>query len=80
MLLNKLISNGPNVIVQAVRTSEARLNRAEAYLQLNKLGDALNDLNDLRRRRIIGYADVSISDKARAAHRDPQRAPEGVLL
>lgn len=64
VLLNKLISNGPNVIVQAVRTSEALLNRAEAYLQLNKPGDALNDLNDLRRRRIIGYADVSISDKA----------------
>ena len=62
-LLNKFLTNGTTQIVQAVRASEALLNRAEAYVQMNKTGDALKDLNDIRRRRITGYADVSISDK-----------------
>lgn len=52
-----------NTLYQAVRTAEAVLNRAEAYVQLGKLPEALKDLNDLRRTRIIGYKDESISDK-----------------
>lgn len=63
-LLAKFVDNGVTSISQAVRASEALMNRAEAYVQLNKLGDALKDLNDMRRRRIIGYTDASISDKA----------------
>ncbi|MBO9153600.1 RagB/SusD family nutrient uptake outer membrane protein [Chitinophaga sp. GCM10012297] len=63
-LLTKFLTNGTEAISQAVRASEAMMNRAEAYVQLNKLGDALKDLNAMRRRRIIGYADVSIGDKA----------------
>ncbi|MBV7530938.1 RagB/SusD family nutrient uptake outer membrane protein [Chitinophaga sp. sic0106] len=49
---------------QTLRTPEALLNRAEAYVQLNKLPEALNDLNSLRRTRIPGYTDVAIADKA----------------
>lgn len=64
VLLNKLLSNGPGTIVQAVRASEALLNRAEAYAQLDDPGKALKDLNDMRRRRIIGYTDTSITGKA----------------
>ena len=63
-LLQKFLTNGTASISQAVRASEALMNRAEAYVQLNKLGDALKDLNGMRRRRIIGYTDVSIGDKA----------------
>lgn len=47
-----------------IRVSEAYLNRAEAYVlseQANLLG-ALADLNELRRNRIVGYTDVSITD------------------
>ncbi|SEW35225.1 RagB/SusD family nutrient uptake outer membrane protein [Chitinophaga arvensicola] len=51
-------------LAQTMRSSEALLNRAEANVQLGKLGDALTDLNTLRRNRIIGYTDVNISDKA----------------
>ena len=48
---------------QAIRLSEAYLNRAEAYvLWDNKVTEALKDLNELRRNRIEGYSDVSISD------------------
>ena len=48
---------------QAIRISEAYLNRAEAYvLWDNKVTEALADLNELRRNRIEGYSDVSISD------------------
>lgn len=54
----------------AFRVSEALLNRAEAYAQLNKLGQtsnaqlALNDLNTLRKKRFIAasYRDLSVSD------------------
>ena len=39
------------------------MNRAEAYvLWDNKVTEALKDLNELRRNRIEGYSDVSISD------------------
>jgi tetratricopeptide (TPR) repeat protein len=63
-LLDKFTNNAPTEITQAVRTTEALMNRAEANAQLNNLGDALKALNDLRRYRIIGYTDVSITDKA----------------
>ncbi|HEY9261027.1 RagB/SusD family nutrient uptake outer membrane protein [Chitinophaga sp.] len=62
----QLITKYTNVqqeLVQCLRTGEAVLNRAEAYVQLGKLSDAMKDLNDLRRTRIIGYADESIGDK-----------------
>jgi starch-binding outer membrane protein, SusD/RagB family len=62
----QLITKYTNVdqeLVQCLRTGEAVLNRAEANVQLGKLSDAMKDLNDLRRTRIIGYADESISDK-----------------
>jgi len=57
---NKFATNlytNPTIIGQSFRTSEALLNRAEAYAQLNKLGQtanaqlALNDLNQLRKKR-----------------------------
>ncbi len=52
---------GPNVMV---RSAEAYLNRAEArVLSLTPdLAGALADLNELRRHRIVGYTDVSITD------------------
>lgn len=49
-----------------IRISEAYLNRAEAYVlseQADKLTRALADLNELRRHRIVGYEDVSITDE-----------------
>lgn len=45
-----------------VRISEAYLNRAEAYVQSQKDEEALDDLNELRRYRIVGYEDESIMD------------------
>ncbi|PWV56406.1 RagB/SusD family nutrient uptake outer membrane protein [Chitinophaga sp. S165] len=51
-------------LAQTLRSSEALLNRAEASVQLDDLGTALKDLNDLRRKRIEGYVDEVISDKA----------------
>lgn len=52
---------GPNVMV---RSAEAYLNRAEAkVLKENPdLDGALADLNELRRHRITGYEDVSITN------------------
>ncbi|MRG43580.1 RagB/SusD family nutrient uptake outer membrane protein [Chitinophaga sp. SYP-B3965] len=50
-------------LVQTIRTAEAVLNRAEANVQLDKLPEALKDLNDLRRNRIVGYRDTSIVNK-----------------
>ncbi|SMD05342.1 RagB/SusD family nutrient uptake outer membrane protein [Pedobacter africanus] len=54
---------------QAFRVSEALLNRAEAYAQLNKLGQttnaqlAINDLNTLRKKRFstASYQDLNSS-------------------
>lgn len=63
LLPNKYPNTSTNTLYQGVRTAEAVLNRAEAYVQLGKLPEALKDLNDLRRTRIIGYTDESISDK-----------------
>lgn len=56
-------------VAQVFRVSEALLNRAEAYAQLNKLGQttnaqlALNDLNTLRKKRFTpaAYQDLSSS-------------------
>ena len=45
--------------VNTIRISEAYLNRAEAYVMRNKKGQALIDLNDLKRKRIVGYADAT---------------------
>lgn len=50
--------------VNAVRISEAYLNRAEAYAQQKKKTEALADLNKLRRYRIEGYEDADIADEA----------------
>lgn len=54
---------GGSDLVQTIRTAEAVLNRAEANVQLEKLPEALKDLNDLRRNRIVGYKDTSITSK-----------------
>lgn len=54
---------GGSELVQTVRTAEAVLNRAEANVQADKLPEALKDLNDLRRTRIVGYKDTSITTK-----------------
>lgn len=61
-LVSKLPSG--NDLAQTLRSSEALLNRAEASVQLDDLGTALKDLNDLRRKRIQGYVDENITDKA----------------
>ena len=46
-----------------IRISEAYLNRAEAYAQSQGYAkEALADLNQLRRYRIVGYQDVTITD------------------
>ena len=61
--LNRLmkISEFNNV---TIRSAEAYLNRAEAKVlsATPDLAGALSDLNELRRHRIIGYSDVSITD------------------
>lgn len=56
---NGVTTTGPT---GTIRISEAYLNRAEAYAQLKKNTEALDDLNELRRYRIVGYEDVSIAD------------------
>ncbi|ASZ09641.1 RagB/SusD family nutrient uptake outer membrane protein [Chitinophaga pendula] len=61
-LVTKLPTGGD--LGQTIRAPEALLNRAEANVQLGKLPEALRDLNNLRRSRIVGYNDVSIADKA----------------
>lgn len=54
---------GPNVMI---RTAEAFLNRAEAKVLADTpdTEGALEDLNELRRHRIVGYQDISITDPA----------------
>ncbi|SHM45213.1 SusD family protein [Chitinophaga jiangningensis] len=61
-LVSKLPTSA--ALAQTLRTPEALLNRAEAYVQLDKLSDALKDLNNLRRTRIPGYKDEAVTDKA----------------
>lgn len=48
--------------VNTIRISEAYLNRAEAYVQLKKQTEALEDLNMLCRHRIEGFEDLAIAD------------------
>lgn len=48
-----------------IRVSEAYLNRAEAYAQLEKLKEGVADLNELRRHRILDYQDVAFQDSKR---------------
>lgn len=55
--LNKQQGNTSTVLGAAIRLSEAYLNRAEAYIQLNRTDDAIKDLNKLRQNRIRGYTD-----------------------
>ena len=43
--------------------SEAYLNRAEAYVELGQVDKAISDLNAVRRNRIVGYTDVTITDR-----------------
>ncbi len=63
-------TSGPTNVI---RISEAYLNRAEAYAHMdNGLGNAQEDLNYLRRHRIVGYEDVHISE--------PQRLLEEIYL
>ena len=53
-------------LYNTIRISEAYLNRAEAYVmseQENKSTLALEDLNRLRRNRIVGYKDVAIENE-----------------
>lgn len=61
--IGKVSTDGwlPNVMV---RSAEAYLNRAEARVLSSTpdLSGALADLNELRRHRITGYTDVSITD------------------
>lgn len=64
-MVNKY-TRGSATVIQCIRTGEAVLNRAEAYAQLNKLTEAMKDLNDLRRTRIPNYVDVSITDRQNA--------------
>ena len=45
-----------------LRISEAYLNRAEAYAQLGRTAEAMADLNKLKRHRITGYVDETITD------------------
>lgn len=60
-LVSKLA--GPSDLNQAMRTSEAVLNRAEANALTDQLTEAMTDLNLLRRNRIPNYADEQITDK-----------------
>lgn len=52
---------GGSSLNQNIRTAEAYLNRMEAEALLGNDGTALDLLNEFRRTRIIGYADVSLS-------------------
>lgn len=49
-----------------LRSSEIYINRAEAYAQLNKIKEAKDDLNTLRKNRFHpdGYKDLDITDQA----------------
>lgn len=52
------IYKSSSALGQALRVSEAYLNRAEAYAQMEgKREDAIRDLNALRKNRLVGYDD-----------------------
>jgi hypothetical protein len=61
-LLPKL--TGAGALKQSIRAAEAVLNRAEARARSNSLPGALEDLNYLRRARVVGYVDENITDQA----------------
>lgn len=63
----KTLSNSVNG-ENGLRTSEAYINRAEAYAQQGKVIEAVADLNTLRRNRIHPsvYADLTLTDKDQA--------------
>lgn len=58
-------SNGENFQydIKMIRTSELLLARAEAYAELNQLGQSNNDLSALRTARITGYVHAALNDK-----------------
>lgn len=65
-VISKIKSAVVNYPCFAVRVSEAYLNRAEAYIlstRADKKSGALEDLNNLRRHRIVGYSDVNIENE-----------------
>lgn len=47
---------------KTIRISEAYLNRAEALAQAGREQEALDDLNTLRRHRIVGYQDIALGN------------------
>lgn len=59
-LVSKLLVS--TTLTQVLRSSEALLNRAEAYAQLKNVGAAAADLNLLRRSRIPNYKDQNFAD------------------
>ena len=63
VMLYKMVRGGTGA-KQVIRAAEAVLNRAEAYARLDdKQAEALKDLNDLRRSRIVGYINENITGK-----------------
>ena len=61
-ILSKLQSGA--ALSQVLRSSEALLNRAEAYAQKQETALAAKDLNELRKNRISDYSDESFSSPA----------------
>jgi hypothetical protein len=58
---------------QAIRISEAYLNRAEAYVREGENGKAANDINALREKRIRNYtpvASVTLEEVLRERHKE----------
>ena len=58
------------------RLGEIYLNRAEAYVKLNRLADALVDLNRIRERAIVGGAYTSLNSQNAAQRIDKERQLE----
>lgn len=59
----QMYSSNKNMPYNVLRVSEAYLNRAEAYVHKSDgAALALDDLNRLRRNRIMNYEDVNMSD------------------
>jgi len=63
-------SRGPKIVdVKMMRVSEMYLIRAEAKAELDNLGGAAQDYNELRNKRITGYTNESFTDKADAINK-----------
>lgn len=56
-------NSSKNMYPGVFHLSEAYLNRAEAYVELGQVDKAVSDLNAVRRNRIAGYTDVTITDR-----------------